>query len=172
MSSFVLPWATSCHCHQLCRQVHSTPYPLLFVIFIFFYFVLCYRRQWQVVDRHCLFLCVALVQKTTVSSCIVCCHLLCVIKRVLICNTLIKFTLNLLNSFARFFYKHQFQTQILHLKRFILQCKMSMEMQWKKMNGFMKAQEGVARLMHALFLMMPSGCFVDTWTKHMASRCN
>jgi hypothetical protein len=31
------------------------------------------------------------------------------------------------------------------LKKFLLQCKMNMEMQWKIMNGFMKVQEGVAR---------------------------
>ncbi len=40
-------------------------------------------------------------------------------------------------------------------------------MQWKILNGFMKAQDGVARWMHALVFMWPSGCFVDTWTKHM-----
>jgi hypothetical protein len=34
------------------------------------------------------------------------------------------------------------------------------------------AQDGVARWMHALILMQPSGHFVKTWTKHMAFKCN
>jgi hypothetical protein len=46
-----------------------------------------------------------------------------------------------------------------------------MEMQWKILNGSMKAQDGVARWMHALIFMQPNGCFINTWTKHMGIKC-
>jgi hypothetical protein len=49
---------------------------------------------------------------------------------------------------------------------------MNMEMQWKRMNGFIKAQEGDAKWMHALVFMWPNGYFVNIWTKHMAFKCN
>jgi hypothetical protein len=35
----------------------------------------------------------------------------------------------------------------------------------------MQAKKGVARWMHALVCMWLNGCFVDTWTKHMAFKC-
>ncbi len=54
-------------------------------------------------NRHHLPFRVALVQKTMTSSYTTCCRLLCVVKRVLIYNTLIVLTLNLLNFFVGFF---------------------------------------------------------------------
>jgi hypothetical protein len=81
-------WVPSCHC--LCLQVHFTPYPLLLVFLIFFYFALCCRKHdEQLVVHHHLPFRVDLVQKTMTSTCITCLHLLCVAKRVLICNMLI-----------------------------------------------------------------------------------
>jgi hypothetical protein len=44
-------------------------------------------------------------------------------------------------------------------------------MQWKTMNRFMKAQDGVARWMHALVLTWPNGCSINTWSKHIHFEC-
>jgi len=58
-------------------------------------------------------------------------------------------------------YPHQLY-QILHLKRFLLQFKMSMEMQWRIVNGLIEAQDGVVRWIHAVVFMWPNGYFVNT----------
>jgi hypothetical protein len=65
----------------------------------------------------------------------------------------------------------QYLYQILHLKRFLVQFKMSMEMQWKIMHVLMKAQDGVARWMHALVFMRPNGYSVSTWSEHTPFKC-
>jgi hypothetical protein len=102
---FVPMWASLCHHHCLCLQVHFALYPLLLAFWIFFYFALWFRRwRWVVICCH-LPLHFALVQKTMMSSCVARLGLLCVTKSVLICNTLIMLTLNILNFFVLFFCK-------------------------------------------------------------------
>jgi hypothetical protein len=71
---------------------------------IFFYFVLCCKRQWQAIVHHHLVLHVALVQRTMMNNYIACRHLLCVAKMVLICHTFM-LMLNLLKFFVGFFYR-------------------------------------------------------------------
>ncbi len=93
----VLKWALSHHCHHLCLHVHFAPYPLLLI----FKILHCDAKDDD--NRHHLPFRVALVQKTMTSSYTTCCRLLCVVKRVLIYNTLIVLTLNLLNFFVGFF---------------------------------------------------------------------
>jgi hypothetical protein len=61
--------------------------------------------------------------------------------------------------------------QILHIKRFLLQFKMSMEMQWSIVNGLTKAQDGVAGWINALVLMQPNGCSNNTSNEHTPFEC-
>jgi hypothetical protein len=50
------------------------------------------------------------------------------------------FTLNMLDFFI-----DSILNPYPYLKRLFFQCKMNVEMQWKRMNGFMKAKNGVVR---------------------------
>jgi hypothetical protein len=46
-----------------------------------------------------------------------------------------------------------------------------MEMQWKIVYGFTKAQDGVARWMHVLVLMQSNGCSVNIWNEQNPFEC-
>ncbi len=94
-------------------------------------------------------------------------------KKTVWCNTLIKLTLNLLNFFVGFFCRFNSKPRSCASKASSSNAKWAWKCNGRKWMGSWRLKKVLqGECMHALVFMRPSGCFIDTWTKHMAFKCN